>query len=87
MFPGEWDIIVTFWGWKSNQNLTGFLYKRRRGTGLTSKSVRYQESRDNNLNKLWQKLSSMSIKTGLDFKTMLVWEKKERITKVEISSI
>ena len=40
-----------------------------------------------NVNKLWQKLSNMSINAELDLKAGFVWEKKKCITASEISSI
>ena len=39
------------------------------------------------VNTLWQKLSNMSINTGLYLNTRFVWEKNTRITTSEISSI
>ena len=38
--------------------------------------VEYQKWKGTYVNKRWQKLSNMSINTGLDLKTRLVWEKK-----------
>ena len=41
-----------------------------------------------NVNKLCQKISNISINTGLDLKTRFLWEKKKRkYNKIEISSI
>ena len=46
-------------------------------TGWNSTSVEYQWSRGKSVNKLWEKLSNMSINTGLDIKPRFVWEKKK----------
>ena len=51
------------------------------------KFVEYQKSKGKNANKVWQKLSYMSINIVLDLKARLVWEKKKRIITSEISSI
>ena len=42
-------------------------------------------SKGKNVNKLWQKLSHMSINSGLDLKTSFVREKKKCMTTSEIS--
>ena len=51
------------------------------------KSGKYQKSKGKDVNKLYQKLSNMSINTGLVLKTRLVWAKKKCIVASEISSI
>ena len=51
------------------------------------KSGEYQKSKGKDVNKLYQKLSNMSINTGLVLKTRLVWEKKKCVVASEISSI
>ena len=51
------------------------------------KSGEYQKSKGKDVNKLYQKLSNMSINTGLVLKTRLVWAKKKCIVAIEISSI
>ena len=51
------------------------------------KFVEYQKSKDKNANKVWQKLSYMSINIVLDLKARLAWEKKKRIITSEISTI
>ena len=46
--------------------------------------VEYQKSKGTYVNKLWQELSHMSINTGLDLKTRLVWETKKHNNKWNI---
>ena len=60
--------------------------KRHRCNGWTSKFEECQSSKGKNINKLWQKLSNISINTGLDLKIRFVWKKKKHITISEISS-
>ena len=71
----------------TSPKLYWFYKKWRRGTECTSKFVECQYLKGENVNKLWQKLSNMSIKTGFDLKTTFVWEKKKRITINETTSI
>ena len=63
-------------------NTALFFIKRCRGNELQIRII----SKGKNVNKLWQKLSNMSINIGLDLKARLVWEKKKHVTISEISS-